>query len=114
MSSVVLTTTIMALIPIPAAEISPLFLYAVFGVAAVTFAGALVISTRLPHPPGQKPDAWWEVNLARAIMIWAMLEGPSLLGAIAYLLTRNYTALVVPATGLFLFVILGPGRLEQG
>jgi hypothetical protein len=37
-----------------------------------------------------------------------------MLGAIAYLLTHDYSALVIPGIGLVLFVILGPSRLEQG
>lgn len=114
MGSVVLTTLVLALVPIQAAGIPPLFLYAVFGVAAVLFAGALVISTRLPRQPGQTLDDWWTQNLPRAIMMWAMLEGPSLLGAVAFLLSRDFTALIIPATGLVLFMLLGPARLEQG
>lgn len=114
MSSVVLATFVMSVIPIPGSSLAPLFLYAVFGVAAVLFAGALVISTRLPRTASQSTDDWWTQNLPRAIVIWAMLEGPSLLGAIAFLLSRDYTALVVPATGLVLFFVLGPARLEQG
>jgi hypothetical protein len=114
MSSVVLATLVMSVIPIPGSSLAPLFLYAVFGVAAVLFAGALVISTRLPRTPSQGKDDWWTQNLPRAIVIWAMLEGPSLLGSIAFLLSRDYTALVVPITGLVLFVVLGPARLEQG
>lgn len=93
---------------------SPLFLYAIFGIAALFFAGALVITTRLPREGSQSPDAWWSQNLPRALVIWSMLEGPSLLGAVGYLLTRDFTALIIPAVGLFLFFLHSPARLEQG
>jgi hypothetical protein len=114
MGSVTMASLVLALLPAQTAPVSPLFLYAVFGVAAVLFAGALVISTRLPHEGNPAPDPWWSQNLPRAIMVWALLEGPSLLGAVAFMLTRNAATLIVPAIGLVLLVILGPSRLEQG
>jgi hypothetical protein len=114
MSSVVLSTLVMSVVPIPGASVSPLFLYAVFGVAAVLFGGALVIAARLPREGNPSSDTWWTQNLSRALVIWALLEGPSLLGAVAFMLSRDYTALLIPAIGFTLFFLHSPGRLEQG
>jgi hypothetical protein len=112
MSSLVLTSVIMSIVPMERIENASIFLYAVFGIAAVFFAGALVISQRLPRERGTTADDWWRQNLTGALVIWSMIEGPSMLGAIGFLLTRDYTALLVPVTGLFLFILLAPGRLE--
>ncbi len=113
-SSLVLSSVVLALVPLTPSMPSPLFLSAVFGIAAVFFAGALVISTRLPREEPARDDQWWSQNLPRALVIWSMIEGPSMLGAVAFMLTRDLTALIIPGVGLLLFVILGPSRLEQG
>jgi hypothetical protein len=112
MGSVIGSSLILAFLPASGAAIAPLFLYAVFGVAAVMFAGALLLSSRLPHDTPDL-DSWWRDNIGRALLIWVMIEGPALLGAVAYLLSRDLTALLVPAVGLVLLVLLGPGKLEQ-
>jgi hypothetical protein len=114
MASLVLSSVVLSLVPLAPSLPSPLFLYAVFAIAAVFFAGALVISTRLPREGSAQRDAWWSQNLPRALVIWSMIEGPSMLGAVAFMLTRDFTALIIPGVGLLLFVILGPNRLEQG
>ncbi|HWA16968.1 MAG TPA: hypothetical protein VG817_11070 [Gemmatimonadales bacterium] len=114
LSAMVLATLVLSAAPIPGASISPLFLYAVFGVAAVLFGGAMVIAARLPRDGTTSSDAWWSQNLSRAVVVWALLEGPSLLGAIAFLLSRDFTALVIPAAGVILFLLHSPSRLEQG
>jgi hypothetical protein len=114
MSSLVLSSVVLSLVPLTPSMPSPLFLYAIFGIAAVFFAGAMVISTRLPREGATRGDPWWGQNLPRALVIWAMLEGPSMLGAVGFMLTRDITALIIPGIGLLLFVILGPSRLEQG
>ena len=113
MGSVIGSSLLLAFLPVSGGSIAPLFLYAVFGVAAVMFAGALLLSSRLPHND-RNLDSWWQENIGRALLIWAMVEGPALLGAVAYLLSRDITALLVPAVGLALLVLLGPGKLEQG
>lgn len=112
MGSVIGSSLLLAVLPVSGSPIAPLFLYAVFGVAAVMFAGALLLSTRLPHDD-HNLDNWWRDNIGRALLVWAMIEGPALLGAVAYLLSRDITALLVPAIGLALLVLLGPAKLEQ-
>jgi hypothetical protein len=114
MSSLVLSSVVLSLVPLAPSLPSPLFLYAIFGIAAVFFAGAMVISTRLPREGASRGDGWWSQNLPRALVIWSMIEGPSMLGAVGFMLTRDITALIIPGVGLLLFVILGPSRLEQG
>ncbi len=111
MGSVTGISVTLALLPASAASLAPLFLYAVFGVAAIMFAGALVLSSRLTSG-GRDVGLWWRENLGRALVMWAMIEGPSLLGAVAYLLSRDLTALFIPAVGLVLLMHLGPARLE--
>lgn len=94
---------------------APLLLYAVFAIAAIMFAGALVVAGRIPRlAAGEDEAAWWRVTLPRAVAVWAMLEGPAFLAAMAHFLTGSWLPLVVPAVALFLFGLTAPGRLREG
>ena len=78
-----------------------------FGLAAFRVA-------RLPAPTADATeDAWWRANLGRTIVIWALVEAPTLLGLVAYLLTRDFRTLLAPFIGLLLFVNYRPGRLTD-
>ncbi|HEX3236612.1 MAG TPA: hypothetical protein VHR41_20635 [Gemmatimonadales bacterium] len=81
-------------------------------VAATLFGAAGFTASRLVPPrPGSPPDEWWRANLGRAVVIWALVEAPALLGTIAYLLTRDFRALLAPFIGLLLFANYRPSRL---
>ncbi|MBA2627798.1 MAG: hypothetical protein H0U85_07280 [Gemmatimonadales bacterium] len=50
-------------------------------------------------------------DLGRAIVIWALIEGPALFGIVTYLLTGDYRTLGATLAGLFLFALFSPARL---
>jgi hypothetical protein len=83
--------------------------------SAVLFWAATHTAARLKPPgPGVSQDEWWRANLSRAIRIWALVEGPAILGMVAYLLTRDFRTLIAPFVGLLLFAITRPSRLAEG
>lgn len=83
-------------------------------VSAVLFGGAMYSASRLT-PPGSvtSQDEWWRANLGRAIRVWTLVEAPTLLGTVAYLLTHDFRTLIATFTGLLLFVNYRPSRLAE-
>jgi len=87
---------------------------ALFLVSAALFGGAMFTVNRLVPPArGSSQDDWWRVNLGKAILIWALVEGPALLGTIAYLFTRDFRVLLATFTGLLFFAAYRPSRLFE-
>jgi hypothetical protein len=43
-----------------------------------------------------------------------MVEGPAIIGTVAYLFTHDFRTLLAPFTGLLLFVHYRPSRLAEG
>ena len=87
---------------------------ALFLVSAVVFGAAMFTAGRLARPaPGMSQDEWWRINLGKAIVIWALVETPALLGLVAYLLTRDFRALLATLTGLLFFANYRPSRLIE-
>ncbi len=85
---------------------------ALFVVAAVLFGAAVFAARRLAPPAaGTSQDDWWRANLGRAIVVWALVETPALLGLVAYFLTRDFRVLIATLTGLLLFGNYRPSRL---
>src|SRR5829696_6332309 len=78
-----------------------------FGAAAFT-AGRLTPPTR-----GASEDDWWQLNLGRVVMAWALVEAPTLLGLVAFTLTRDFRTLLAPFIGLLLFANYHPRRLSD-
>ena len=113
---VVGATVVFSLVrPVASGPAAPILVYIPFAMAVPLFAGALLLAGRLPRPGSTAdPDAWWRANLPRALTIWAMLEGPSLYGAVVWPLTDSYLPLAVIAVGLFLFSVTAPRRLMEG
>jgi len=62
---------------------------------------------------GQSQDDWWARNLGKAIVIWALVEAPSLLGLLAYVITDDFRTLLATLAGLLLFGNYRPGRLLE-
>ena len=52
-------------------------------------------------------------HLGKAVVIWALVEAPALLGLVGYLLTRDFRALVATLAGLLLFGNYRPSRLSE-
>jgi hypothetical protein len=88
-------------------------LYVSLTIVAATLFGAAGFTARrlMPPGPGSSADEWWHTNLGRAVVIWALVEAPAVLGTIAYLLTRDFRALLAPFIGLLLFANYRPSRL---
>jgi hypothetical protein len=85
-----------------------------FLVSAVLFGAAVYRASRLTPPaPGTTQDQWWQANLGRAVVIWALVDAPAILGTVAYLLTHDFRTLIAPFTGLLLFVNYRPSRLAE-
>jgi putative copper export protein len=85
-----------------------------FFVSAVLFGAAVYTAGRLTSPgPGLSQDDWWRANLGRAIGIWTLVETPTLLGTVAYLVTHDFRTLIATFTGLLLFVNYRPSRLAE-
>ena len=82
--------------------------------SAVLFGVAAFAAGRLAPPRGStSEDEWWDANLGRAIVIWALVEAPALLGLVAYTLTRDFRTLLAPFIGLLLFANYRPHRLTE-
>jgi hypothetical protein len=83
-------------------------------VSAFLFGGAMFTVARLgPLRPGISQDEWWRANLGKAIVIWSLVEGPSLLGLVAYTLTRDFRTLIATFIGLLFFSSTRPSRLIE-
>ena len=80
---------------------------ALFGAAAFR-AGHLPAAAR-----GASDDDWWQANLGRAVVVWALVEAPTILGLVAYTLTRDFRTLLAPFVGLLLFANFHPRRLTD-
>ncbi len=87
---------------------------ALFLVSAVLFGAAMFTAGRLTPPAaGQSQDEWWGRNLGKAIVIWALVEAPSLLGLVGYVVTHDFRTLLATLAGLLLFGNYRPGRLLE-
>lgn len=85
-----------------------------FLVSAVLFGAAMYAAGRLTPPAsGTSQDEWWRANLPRAIWVWALVEAPTILGTLAYLLTHDFRTLIATFTGLLFFVNYRPSRLAE-
>ncbi|HEU4953557.1 MAG TPA: hypothetical protein VFT28_03245 [Gemmatimonadales bacterium] len=83
-------------------------------VSATLFGGAMFTATRLgPIRPGISQDEWWTQNLGKAIVVWSLVEAPSLLGLVAYTLTRDFRTLIATFIGLLFFGSYRPSRLIE-
>ena len=83
-------------------------------VSAVLFGGAMFTAGRLgPIRAGTSQDDWWRANMGKAVLIWSLVEAPSLLGLVAYILTRDFRVLIATFIGLLFFGSYRPGRLIE-
>jgi hypothetical protein len=86
-----------------------------FLISAIVFGAAAYSAGRLSPPgPGTSQDDWWRANLGRAIAVWGLVEAPTLLGTIAYLITHDFRTLVATFAGLLFLVNYRPSRLSEG
>jgi hypothetical protein len=100
--------------PVSAVPDRRLLYFGLFLISAVLFGAAMYTAGRLTRPgPGISQDEWWKVNLSRAIGIWSLVEAPTLLGTVAYLITHDFRTLIATLAGLLLFVNYRPSRLTE-
>jgi hypothetical protein len=90
-------------------------LYVALALVSATLFGAAAFSTgRLPPPPrGASEDDWWSANLGRVLVSWALVEAPTVLGLVVYMLTHDFRTLLAPFIGLLLFANYRPRRLTE-
>ncbi len=89
-------------------------LYIALALASATLFGAAAFRVgRLPASKGASEDEWWQANLGRAIVAWALVEAPTLLGVVAYTVTRDFRTLIATFIGLLLFASYHPRRLTE-
>ena len=101
-------------LPVEAMPDRRLLYLGLFLVSAVLFGAAMYSAGRLGSPAsGMSEDDWWRANLGKAIVVWALVEAPTLLGTVAYLLTHDFRTLIATFTGLLLFVNYRPSRLAE-
>ena len=81
--------------------------------AALFGAAAFRVGRLRPPAAGASKEEWWQANLGRAIVAWALVEAPTLLGLVAYTLTRDFRTLLAPFIGLLLFASYNPRRLTE-
>lgn len=101
-------------IPIAALPDRRVLYIALFAISATAFGAAMYTAARVtPRGSATPADTWWNVNLGRVVMIWALVEAPAIFGTVAYLLTHDFRALLAPFAGLFLFVNYRPSRFAE-
>ncbi|HUR93137.1 MAG TPA: hypothetical protein VMY76_01045 [Gemmatimonadales bacterium] len=90
-------------------------LYIALALVSATLFGAAAFTAGRLAPPGRgaSEDDWWQLNLGRVLMAWALVEAPTLLGLVAYTLTRDFRTLLAPFIGLLLFANYHPRRLTE-
>jgi hypothetical protein len=85
-----------------------------FLMSAVLFGAAMFRVNRLGRvTPGTSQDEWWRANLGKAVVVWALVEAPALLGLIAYTFTHDFRVLIATLTGLLFFGAYRPSRLIE-
>jgi hypothetical protein len=83
-------------------------------VSATLFGAAAFMAGRLPAPLlGATEDDWWSANLGRVLVSWALVEAPTVLGLVVYMLTHDFRTLLAPFIGLLLFANYRPRRLTE-
>jgi hypothetical protein len=83
-------------------------------VSATLFGAAAFVTGRLRAPaPGATEDDWWRANLGRVLVSWSLVEAPTVLGLVVYMLTRDFRTLLAPFIGLLLFANYRPRRLTE-
>jgi hypothetical protein len=90
-------------------------LYIALALASATLFGAAAFTVgRLPAVgrPASVDD-WWQANLGRVIVAWALVEAPALLGLVAYTMTGDFRTLLATFVGLLFFANYRPRRLTE-
>jgi hypothetical protein len=75
----------------------------------------VLVRQRLPERlSGQSEEDWWNRQLGRAVLIWAFLEMPAVVGAVTLMATRHVPAWAgLGALAMGGLVLAGPARLAR-
>lgn len=95
-------------------EAGRVLIYVALGLAVLMLGAAGTLSQRVaPWSPGENESTWWRSRLSRLIVLWSVIEGVSLSGAVAWLLTGHWVPLMVVAAGILALFYNRPGRLLE-
>jgi hypothetical protein len=92
----------------------------VFRIVAILLLFVTVMAMRLarsriePIRSRDERDIWWQANLPKAIVVWALADGAAIVGAVFWLLTGDYVILaVVTGVALALLLMHRPALMEM-
>jgi hypothetical protein len=116
-AGIVVLTAVLAVLPMPAGvqpRLQQLLVYLAFGFGAIGCTASLLLASRLPREELRAAEAWWDAHFGEVLIIWVLLDGPAVFGAVAHFLSGSPLPLVVTAVALLLFVLQAPQRLRGG
>ena len=96
----------------PPTELPAIVRYLPLIVGAGSFGGALVLRSRLFDSDSGGGADWWRANLQRAILLWALFEGPALFGAVLFATSHQWIPLIATAIGFVLLALHSPALLR--
>lgn len=99
----------------PSAPVELPFLIVVVPVVAFSsWLAAFLFATKLPsRTAGTSADEWWSANFPKAIVIWALIEGPTVLATVALFLGGARFMYIWIGLGLLLLLMHAPTRLAD-
>lgn len=88
--------------------------YISLGVLVVDLVAAHTFRGRIPPlAPGDNVDAWWEAQLPRALVVWALLESAVLFGAVVHFAVGDWVPLAAAGVALVVLWNARPARLAE-
>ncbi len=99
----------------PPTELTTVLRIVAIGLLFLTVVVMRLVSGQIePASTSDDRDAWWQVNLPKAMIVWALADGAATAGAVFWLLTGDYVLLaVVTGVALVLLVMHRPGVLIE-
>lgn len=87
--------------------------FAAYALAASSLLAGLAFRRLIPErAASQEPDAWWRLQLPKAVAVWAIGEGTALLGAVVLAVGgAPVAALAVVLAGFAVLIATAPARL---
>lgn len=117
LTGIVLLTVVFSVLPPPDAvgpRLQQLLIYLAFGFGAMGCASSLILASRLPREELRAAEAWWDAHFGEVMVLWVLLDGAAVFGAVAHFLSGSALPLVVTAVAMLLLVLQAPQRLRGG
>ena len=92
------------------------YVTAAFALVNLAIATAFLLPRIPSRSSAEAPDDYWirsEVRTA-TIIVWAVLEGSSLIALVGYFLTGNVVPAIVAAVAIVALAVARPARIEGG